>query len=302
MQQRAATASTQVVVSYVDITSTTCTPGSEFTSIVTSTSRFDACSQPASSTQRLVKQITITSNDAANFNEINVWYYDNLTLYLIWSGFLPPNGSVHYTSGTGWNMLDDKLALLQSPGFVPWGHPMGSGFMDDGGSATQNAATFGMAGCYQGVAQKFSIEAKCHYRITTAGVGATYGEISIWKASSMSFGNAGRTAIDVAAGNGGQMLTRCGYTDTTSVNTSTGYKEVTVDLTVPIYPGELYYAVVGDSYTTTNPLYAAYLVNTLACGSGVYTAQTRPSLATSPQFFRELVNSTAAPMVRTILQ
>lgn len=104
-----------IAVSYVDVTTTTCTPGVQRTT-VNVTTEVDICAAPASSTQRLVKEILITAVDGSTSGNVatstanfEVIFYDNATkINLLSSTIFNMNGAraIRYTEDDGWSLVE----------------------------------------------------------------------------------------------------------------------------------------------------------------------------------------------------
>jgi hypothetical protein len=98
------TAAIDVSASYVDITSTTFTPGSQDTAITTATTT-TVIAAPGASTQRQVKQLTIKNKGAVS-NTITVKKDISGTEYVVFAASLSAGDMVQYTDGNGFVVLD----------------------------------------------------------------------------------------------------------------------------------------------------------------------------------------------------
>lgn len=98
------TSAVDVSGSYVDITSTTFTPGSQVAAITTATTT-TIVSAPAASTQRQVKEISFKNKGTAS-NTLTIKKDVGGTEYVLFSASLNPNDSIQYTDGEGFKVFD----------------------------------------------------------------------------------------------------------------------------------------------------------------------------------------------------
>lgn len=98
------TSAIDVSVSYVDITSTTFTPGSQDTAITTATTT-TIVAAPGASTQRQIKQITF-KNKGTTTNILTIKKDVSGTEYTLFSASLNSNDLIQYTDGDGFKVFD----------------------------------------------------------------------------------------------------------------------------------------------------------------------------------------------------
>lgn len=98
------TSAIDVSVSYVDITSTTFTPGSQDTAITTATTT-TIVAAPGASTQRQIKQITF-KNKGTTTNTLTIKKDVSGTEYTLFSASLNSNDLIQYTDGDGFKVFD----------------------------------------------------------------------------------------------------------------------------------------------------------------------------------------------------
>lgn len=92
-----------VVSSYVDVTTTTYTPGSS-TTATNSTTGVTIVAAPGAATQRQIKFLSIHNADTAAA-VVTVRYNDNTTLRTLCKVSLPAGDTLQYTDGEGWRVL-----------------------------------------------------------------------------------------------------------------------------------------------------------------------------------------------------
>jgi hypothetical protein len=90
--------------SYVDTTGTTTTPN-EQDGVSNNTTAVTVVSAPASSTQRLIKNITIQNADTAAAT-VTIIYNNNSTLRNVFVATLAVGDQLIYEDGSGWVCLD----------------------------------------------------------------------------------------------------------------------------------------------------------------------------------------------------
>lgn len=92
-----------VVASYVDVTTTTYTPGTT-TTATNNTTGVTIVAAPGAGTQRQVKFISIHNADTAGA-VVTVRFNDNTTLRTLCKVNLPAGDTLQYTDGEGWRVL-----------------------------------------------------------------------------------------------------------------------------------------------------------------------------------------------------
>lgn len=303
--------SCEIIVCYVDITSTTSTPGTQVTQISSSTTATDICAAPAASTQRQIKSIHIVGDTTSTaIAEAFVYLDNNGTDTVLWHGYFcdPASTSeygtvdsicVTYHSGAGWEYSTGKGAKYRTIGFLPWADPHMRGIQDDDTTTNLTVSTNGqLCAVYVGVAQRFTTSVKVYCNVTTAAATITYSEVGVYTAPSLSPSANGLAAI--SSPNTSLSLRYKGFADTSAVFNSTGEKEVTVTLVEPIFPGEIVY--VGTSTdATTDPAFAAALVDNLGTGQQVFSDSSRPSTAGAEVVVRNIANAASHPIMHAIL-
>src|SRR5512138_2236466 len=88
---------------YVDVDSTTYTPG-EQDGVTNGTTAVTAASSPASSVQRHIKFLSVRNRNAASVT-LTVQYNNNGTVREIWKGTLDPDTTLVYTDGRGFQVF-----------------------------------------------------------------------------------------------------------------------------------------------------------------------------------------------------
>lgn len=115
-----AAVSTNYVISYVDITSSTFVPASAQGNITTATTT-TVVSAPAGSTQRQIKLASFYNNGSAA-QTVTVKKDISGTEYIIISAVIAAGESLQYTDGNGWEILDRagrvKSAATQDTGYT----------------------------------------------------------------------------------------------------------------------------------------------------------------------------------------
>ena len=93
-----------VVVDYVDFTSTTTTPGNQFSN-TNNTTAVDIINAPAASTQRKVNMITVCNKDVDA--TVTIRLNDNGTTYNYASSILLLSGAtLQFTDTDGWSIIN----------------------------------------------------------------------------------------------------------------------------------------------------------------------------------------------------
>jgi hypothetical protein len=100
------------VASYVDVTTTAYTPGSNNLATNNSTA-VDIVAAPAASTQRQVKMLTVQNADTVTAT-VSVLYNDNGTTRVIFKAALASGSILTYTDGKGFTVIDSSGSILQS--------------------------------------------------------------------------------------------------------------------------------------------------------------------------------------------
>src|SRR5260370_12291503 len=103
-----------VVASYVDVTTTTYTPGSSNTA-TNNTTAVTAVASPAASTERQVKLMTVYNADTASAT-LTVRYNDNATTRILVKTTLSVGDSLVYTDGEGFRVIDTNGNIKQLAG------------------------------------------------------------------------------------------------------------------------------------------------------------------------------------------
>ena len=115
-----AAVSTNYVISYVDITTTTFTPASAQGDITTATTTA-VVAAPASSTQRQIKLASFYNN-GSSAQTLTVKKDISATEYIIISAVISAGESLQYTDGNGWEVIDRagrvKSAATQDTGYT----------------------------------------------------------------------------------------------------------------------------------------------------------------------------------------
>jgi len=94
-----------VIVDYVDFTTTTTTPGNQFSN-TNSTTAVDIINAPAASTQRKVNMITVCNKDT-EFVTATIRLNVSATTYNYTSGItLPPGATLQFTDTDGWSVFN----------------------------------------------------------------------------------------------------------------------------------------------------------------------------------------------------
>lgn len=106
-----------ITADWVDITSTTTTPGSTF-STSNNVTAVDIIPAPSASTQRVVKYISICNTDT-DFVNLTVRLNDNGTTYnYVGSFLLAVNSTLQYTDAAGWTVIDAAGNIVIATGAV----------------------------------------------------------------------------------------------------------------------------------------------------------------------------------------
>ena len=131
-----ATNDSPVVATYVDVTTTTYTPGSS-NGATNGTTELDIVGVPGASTQRQVKLVSVQNADTAAI-ELSVIYNDNGTQRVMWKGTLAVGDNLLYTDGRGFNLYDSsgQLKTVSVAGSVDGVVPVGGIIMWSGTIAT----------------------------------------------------------------------------------------------------------------------------------------------------------------------
>lgn len=111
----AATNPCPYVITYVDVTTTTYTPG-ETDGVTNGTTPVDALPAPAASTQRQIKFMSVQNADTADIT-LKVRYNNNATTRDFFVATIPVGGQLVYTDGEGFTTIDaDGQRLTASAG------------------------------------------------------------------------------------------------------------------------------------------------------------------------------------------
>jgi len=102
MDATATTTESPCIANWVDMTTTTTTPGSS-NSISTGTAPVDAVAAPAASTQRVVQSLSVYNADTVN-RIVTVRYNDNGTTRIVIKMTLIPGQVLYYTAHGGWEV------------------------------------------------------------------------------------------------------------------------------------------------------------------------------------------------------
>ena len=103
-----------MVASYVDVTTTTYTPGSNNTA-TNNTTAVTAVAAPASSTERQIKLMTVYNADTVAAT-LTLRYNDNGTTRILTNTTLNPGDSLIYTDGEGFRVIDTNGNIKQLAG------------------------------------------------------------------------------------------------------------------------------------------------------------------------------------------
>lgn len=110
-----AAASIDITVSYVDITNSSFDPGVQDTNISTATTT-TICSAPAASTQRQIKSLLIRNRNASTTNTVTLTKVNGISTYYVTPDIaLPPNNSIQYIDGKGFNLISSDGSIKVSP-------------------------------------------------------------------------------------------------------------------------------------------------------------------------------------------
>lgn len=261
-----AVSSTQPVCqgSYVDITTTTFTPGS--TGIVNCNGTIGATlfSSPAASTQRQVKMFTVYNSDTIPHTVIP--RLSKAGLAPMGRYYLQPNECLIYTDTDGFRVSDVFGGIRQGSALYTQNPPLYTPdwFVAVNLTTTKSHTSGTTYFQYLGRADKQYSNIALRYRVTTLAATITWAEAAIYTGTPTDFASP-------------PLLTRAGYTDISGVVTSTGLKTTAVAGT--ILPGQDIWAAFGNAATTVMVLRGG-LADDLQVGY-IHTSAIRPSTTSS---------------------
>lgn len=176
-----------VICSYVDVTTTTYTPGTTAT-VTNGTTAITAAAAPASSTQRQIKLLTVYNEDTTE-HAVYVRYNNNATLRNICKMSLSPGETLQYTDGegfrkiantsTGYILLQDQQAQNTQGGTFTSGswvtRVLNTEVFDTGGNCSLSSNMFTLdAGTYEIYASAPALYTNSHqvrlYNVTDSAV------------------------------------------------------------------------------------------------------------------------------------
>lgn len=128
----------QWTTSYVDITATTFTAGSN-NGVTAGATPTDCVASPATSTQRQVKFITVQNADTVTAT-VTIIYNDNGTARTLWKGTLAVGDNLQYADGEGFRITDSTGATKTS-GSTGAGDVVGPASATDGNIALFDGTT-----------------------------------------------------------------------------------------------------------------------------------------------------------------
>jgi len=163
--------STDIVASFVDITTSTFTPGSSEANVSTATTT-TIVAAPAASTQRQIKAISVTNKSSSTAQTVTLQKSSSSMAYNVTGAItLQPGEVLYYQDGIGFSVRDingqikETNTTLLTSGYVGYGSSAGlltgssnftysSNTLTVGSATSQNAAfqgVFGSGGAYAGV-------------------------------------------------------------------------------------------------------------------------------------------------------
>ena len=231
-------------------------------------------SSPSSGQQIQLKQCSIFNSDTSGAT-VSVQYTNGSTTRTILSAALIQNESIQYNPNSGWQTFDENgiLKVLgtsfnpPSLRLPPFCSPVSTTTL-----ITQLTITSGTDFAYYlGKADRAYTNITIRYNILT-GLGATitYAELAIYKGYP-TIGSATTT----------NTITRCGYTDTSSVFNGTGYKNTSVNVTGVTINDDLWVVFANVTSGTNMIIWAGIIDETNNGFIGTVTGSLRPSTNSS---------------------
>lgn len=275
----AATTEPNYVVSYVDVTTTTFTPGAA-DGVTNGTTPVTIVASPAGSTQRQVKFISINNVDTIN-HRITIKYVDGVNSRVMINWLLSVGDTLQFDANDGWRLLDVTGAYKSSGFLFQPSKYLRSSIMAANTSTTLSLTSTTSYAVWLGVAGYVSSSVNLLFNVTTLASTITWAEVGIFKG-----------AINL---NGNPTLTRLGTADVSGVVNSTGIKNVVVSLTTPLSIGDDVWAVIGDQASVTMVVRAG-LADDIQSGRFA-TLTARPSTVTSPTAWTLAGNTIALPWI-----
>lgn len=250
--------------SYVNLTSTSITPTKNH-GTTNNTTRVTLVPSPSSNEQNQLKSCSIFNSDLTGAT-VSIQYSGGSTIHNIFIASLLPNESIQYNSDSGWRVYDDvgQLKVLGT-NFVPHSLRMPPYFLAINATTTTTVTSGTHPIFHLGKADRSYSNIQLRYNITTQlGATISYAELAIYKGYP-SIGSATTT----------NTLTRCGFTDTSTIFNGTGRKTTTVNVT-DISIGDDLWVVFATSTSGTNMVLRGGIVDDVQVGY-YGTTSSRPS-------------------------
>jgi hypothetical protein len=253
---------------YNEISSSGMTPY-ETNGVSNNTTAVTIMGSPSSGNQRQLREVNIRNNDTASIT-LTIRYNNTTNTRTIYRVVLQPNETLLYTQDNGWYVYDvNGMKKLSTTHVVQTANlKMPDLFFGTTGSTTtlsnNNYAIISL-----GKADKSYTQITFNYRISTAAVGVTWSELAVYRvAQPMGIGTQ-------------QAMYRLGFTDTSSIWTSTGAIKTSVTVS-NVKKGDDLYVVLASQVTTTQPVfYAGNAADPTSCvlsGNNSVGTNYRPSL------------------------
>lgn len=254
------------VTSFVDITSSATTPGSQ-TGQVASATTTKIVNEPGASTQRLVKYVSVFNTSSSDNVTVQLVRYNGTSDFVMRSTTLQPRESLHYNDTTGWQVFREDGTpkgglVIAAP--VP-SINVSPIFATANLTGTKTITSTNSFAVYMGKAPRPLTSVVMRYRVTTAAATITWAEVALAKGAPVLAGNPSLTVVGTA--------------DVSAVINSTGQKSTTINVNgaQTVGEGDDLWLLIGNQATTAAVVRAQSIADDLQAGFQASAVQ-RPSL------------------------
>jgi hypothetical protein len=223
--------------SYADVTTSTFTP-SVSDGALNGVTVVDIISAPASSTQRVIRNICITNKDTVTHN-LTFYYNNNGTQRIVFVCQLLTGETVQYTPETAFKVTT-RTGTVKTAQIIAGPTTLFNNIIPRASSVATTGGTSGTTTTYLvGNCTKTTSTITVAYKVTNAFSALTYAEFCVFTGRP-----AFRTATNTSPADGVDV-SLLGYADVSGVITSTGIKTTTITLTTAAQPGDMLYLGIG---------------------------------------------------------
>lgn len=261
-----------ITAHYVDITATTFTPKFE-DSVSNDTSEVTIMSAPSSSTQRMLKSLTIFNADTSAAT-VTIKYNDNSTKRTLFTVTLDPGESLAYNKMFGWHVLDVNGYPAVCPTSNNLSHQADVGWAlhpTPPNSGTQSMTNQTIFAYYIGRARKSFSSVDMAVRVTTAAATITYCEMAVLKGEPSLIANPNLSLVS--------------YLDVSAILNGTGFKSGNINTAGKINIGDSLWLAISSNATTALVLRTLNYTGQSASGLYATLASTRASTMSNNSTF-----------------